>query len=1000
MVALVVALMFVTAASSAIGTPAADALFFTRFGVRFLPYMYLILGVITITLAMLITVLLGRIPRHRLYLAIPLVLGAGILLSRAVLVLEFSGFYPILWLEVSAIWTLQGLFTWGIAGSICDTRQAKRLFPLFGAGSILGLAAGGLATRPLVLLVGTENLLLIWAGGFVTAFYVGKILLNPGLAASRQVARKKAGRQKVGPVAELLSGYWYVRRSALLRWLSLVALLFGVLLYALAFPFSEAAANRFPEADALSGFLGAFQGATTGLAFLASLFLANRLYARLGITSMVVVYTGIFLLGYLTLSISANFFTLVGFRFLQVLWYQGIGLTAYQAIYNAVPPHKRDQTRAFIDGVLGQIGIILAGIYLLLSQRILSDPQIFLGAAFVAALAMYFALRSSQAYRGALVAALREGQPQLFVSEEEPFGGFKRDAAAMAAVVAGISNPDPIVRRVSAEILGNIPVPEARDVLVQALEDEDAQVRAALLRSLSQARAVPALLEILTCLDDPEPVVRLEALFALRALAGYTRGLISQIAPLLEDVDDTVRANAAVTLLRHGPNGEAEALLSRMAADQNAIARQEALRAIADWGQPASYDLAAGLVQDPVPAVRRMAVRAVANTDPSRCVALLVSMLGDDNPLVRREAAEAIRIIGQPALPLTVESLQDPARQEGVLLTLEQFPTGSIAADLETFVLAKKQRALHYHRLAIQTQTDRQGGPHELLYLSILRKSRQEGAYALRAFGLLHEQTAVATALEHLDDPNPDGRANALEILESVKGSQLIQDLFPLWETADPAGSSDSNWLSEVLQDEDSWLRACGVLLVAERPDADGGGRLAEMAAHDPSLLVREAAASVIKGEQELETLQTISIMERILFLRRVPLFADLSPTDLKHVARAARENLFHDGEVIVRQGETGDVLYLIVSGDVSVQVESEDGVRIEVARRGLGEYVGEMAILSHEPRMATLIADGDVRTLCLEQESFEGILRERPETSLAVMRVLCSRLREHTLDH
>ena len=69
-----------------------------------------------------------------------------------------------------------------------------------------------------------------------------------------------------------------------------------------------------------------------------------------------------------------------------------------------------------------------------------------------------------------------------------------------------------------------------------------------------------------------------------------------------------------------------------------------------------------------------------------------------------------------------------------------------------------------------------------------------------------------------------------------------------------------------------------------------------------------------------------------------------------------------------------------------------------ELAVRGAGEYVGEMAVISRKPRMARLVAVGDVRTLCIGQKQFEGILRERPETSLAVMRVLCDRLREREI--
>jgi CRP-like cAMP-binding protein len=167
------------------------------------------------------------------------------------------------------------------------------------------------------------------------------------------------------------------------------------------------------------------------------------------------------------------------------------------------------------------------------------------------------------------------------------------------------------------------------------------------------------------------------------------------------------------------------------------------------------------------------------------------------------------------------------------------------------------------------------------------------------------------------------------------------------------------------------------------------------MAASDADEDGREAARMVLKGAEPVETLQTLSVMERILFLRRVPLFLDLPPADLKRVASIARESLFSKGSVIASQGDQGEDMYIIVSGEVAVQVHDEQNRQEEVARRRAGEYVGEMAIISHEPRMATLVAVGEVRALCIGQQAFGRLLRERPQTSMAVMRVLCQRLRE-----
>jgi CRP-like cAMP-binding protein len=140
--------------------------------------------------------------------------------------------------------------------------------------------------------------------------------------------------------------------------------------------------------------------------------------------------------------------------------------------------------------------------------------------------------------------------------------------------------------------------------------------------------------------------------------------------------------------------------------------------------------------------------------------------------------------------------------------------------------------------------------------------------------------------------------------------------------------------------------------------------------------------------------LRTLSLMERVHFLRRVALFADLAPADLKHVALVAVERSYPSGETIVRQGEPGDEMFVIVSGEVRIVVTPANGPPREVARRATGDYLGEMAIVDREPRSATLIAVDDVRMLCLGHQQFESILRERPDTGLVVMRELCRRLR------
>ena len=143
-----------------------------------------------------------------------------------------------------------------------------------------------------------------------------------------------------------------------------------------------------------------------------------------------------------------------------------------------------------------------------------------------------------------------------------------------------------------------------------------------------------------------------------------------------------------------------------------------------------------------------------------------------------------------------------------------------------------------------------------------------------------------------------------------------------------------------------------------------------------------------------MSTLQTVSIFERILLLREIPIFAELSPEDLKLVAEIAREEWYPQNTDIFQQGDEGSAMFVIVEGGLQVLV-STNGVERELAQRGPGEFVGEMAIIESVPRLATLRAQTDVRLLSIDGDTFKQILQERPDVSFAVLRSLSRRLRE-----
>ena len=140
------------------------------------------------------------------------------------------------------------------------------------------------------------------------------------------------------------------------------------------------------------------------------------------------------------------------------------------------------------------------------------------------------------------------------------------------------------------------------------------------------------------------------------------------------------------------------------------------------------------------------------------------------------------------------------------------------------------------------------------------------------------------------------------------------------------------------------------------------------------------------------ETSRTLGELDRMVVLRRVPLFSELDPEDLQRIAASAQERLYPAGEALVREGDFGDELIVIVSGTVSISKrdgESERYLRTYEA----GDHIGELAVLRDRPRAATVIADVDVRGLCIGGEALRAILQERPEAAMAMLATLAERI-------
>ena len=134
---------------------------------------------------------------------------------------------------------------------------------------------------------------------------------------------------------------------------------------------------------------------------------------------------------------------------------------------------------------------------------------------------------------------------------------------------------------------------------------------------------------------------------------------------------------------------------------------------------------------------------------------------------------------------------------------------------------------------------------------------------------------------------------------------------------------------------------------------------------------------------------------QRVEALRSIPLFQNLTEQDLGEIADLLIERKFPKNSTIFEEGVSGDYMYLIQRGQVKVTKMSEDGREKILAIHSEGDFFGEMALVEPEPRSASIKTTKACVLLALSRSDFVNLLRQNPDISLELIRVLSQRLRD-----
>ena len=253
-------------------------------------------------------------------------------------------------------------------------------------------------------------------------------------------------------------------------------------------------------------------------------------------------------------------------------------------------------------------------------------------------------------------------------------------------------------------------------------------------------------------------------------------------------------------------------------------------------------------------------------------------------------------------------------------------------------------------------------------------QSRHLRAAAAMLLSRFDDDTSRAALTAMIDDPEPIVRESAVRAMGAK--SRLTRDV-----------------LARVLSDPEPMVRHAAVRAVS------GGTTAPDMPALDPAVLAQTTRGVGNKGVYATldanAAMASLTTIEKMMLIRQVPIFADLTADDLEELASVVEERRVDAGKEVFREGDPGDAVYLIVKGSVVV-FTGGDGTRPErvLSELGAGACIGEMAVLDASPRSATVRALERTRTLRVPGEGFKRVMSERPEMSQAIVAELVKRMR------
>jgi TLC ATP/ADP transporter len=842
-------LYFLVSSSNVILNNYAETAFLKRYGVEYLPIVYMLNSIALFLIMGALTGIMVRVPGARILAYLFVFCGVSVAGIRFLIPFNIDLIYPALFMLKAQYEALLGLLFWNLANDLFNTRQSKRLFSLITAGGVIGSIIGSFGTPFLAKAITLDNLLLFYLGTTLVGAVVVKRMEKdyPTILISDKKNKKSKTRSSL--ITEFKNILPLMKESSLIKILILLTFLPNIIIPILNYQFNFAVNAQFATESGLIKFFGYFRGSLNTVSLIILLFV-GRMYGRWGLPVALMFHPANYVLAFLAFLLRFDVFSAMFARMSTMVLRTTINNPARNILMGLIPESFRSLLRPFLRGTVVRVGLLLGSGMILISEKFFHPRYLSLVAIPFAVAWLTSAIALKRGYPKILLDLVSKDMLDLKAlgetDMEHVFSGKKINSQLLQAFLDSRGNRSLWYAR----LLKALGIKDLDKHLLIALGYQDDRTRIGLLELLSpkSGEQAASLLMDLTKSEKNQDLI-VAALQAANRLDPEFSEMFDY-EYFIEHPDPEIRAHALIGLYCREPEKYRPIIQSYLQSDvlnerqagviaaggsrDNIFTGSLKEMLTAENNEPLVPDILMGLRNLRIPDLNvlaypflshhagrvRLTALSALDIDNDELLRKVILMISDANEDIFQLAQKKIETASYLNVQLLVESLAIPNRRirKAIFNLLESLDI----KDIDVFRFARKQIQESYQSLsdALSLEAFSENDSRNLLIDHFNHNKLLRIENILRVLALQDPLGQMKIIYRGMLSSDSRKRANAMEALENMMDKRLFKVMVPLMESSSPQeslnfgkklfplvglNSEESSFTSRLLSDKD-WV--------------------------------------------------------------------------------------------------------------------------------------------------------------------------------------------------